>query len=173
MLSIFELQMLIKKIVPMYSYNFSITIRVTYEKFCIKFSIINTKFFMIFQLLNYLQIFAFSTDIFFWSSKIFLSTFQKKKSHKNRKFQWSINNSKNVNFKYLQCLVFELQLYKKIDLFENWFCVKIPVLPSLFLFFSIFLKTVGKCLLLTCIMHQGYSLFHRKPPLKLEIEALF
>ncbi|KAF0757057.1 hypothetical protein FWK35_00012067, partial [Aphis craccivora] len=26
-------------------------------------------------------------------------------------------------------LVFELQLYKKIDLVENWFCVKIPVFP--------------------------------------------
>ncbi|KAF0760021.1 hypothetical protein FWK35_00004727 [Aphis craccivora] len=31
--------MLIKiKIVPMYSYNFLITIRITYEKLCIKFS---------------------------------------------------------------------------------------------------------------------------------------
>ncbi|KAF0707254.1 hypothetical protein FWK35_00036099 [Aphis craccivora] len=27
-----------KKIVPMYSYNFLITIRITYEKFCIQFS---------------------------------------------------------------------------------------------------------------------------------------
>ncbi|KAE9528495.1 hypothetical protein AGLY_012066 [Aphis glycines] len=30
-----------------------------------------------------------------------------------------------------------------------------------------------KCLLLTSIIHQGYSLFHRKPPLKFEIEALY
>ncbi|KAF0765618.1 hypothetical protein FWK35_00003760 [Aphis craccivora] len=30
--------MLIKKIVPVYSYNFLITIRITYEEFCIKFS---------------------------------------------------------------------------------------------------------------------------------------
>ncbi|KAF0752853.1 hypothetical protein FWK35_00023219 [Aphis craccivora] len=30
--------MLIKKIVPMYSYNFLITIRRTYEELCIKFS---------------------------------------------------------------------------------------------------------------------------------------
>ncbi|KAF0756292.1 hypothetical protein FWK35_00021109 [Aphis craccivora] len=30
--------MLIKKIVPMYSYNFLITLRITYEKRCIKFS---------------------------------------------------------------------------------------------------------------------------------------
>ncbi|KAF0756306.1 hypothetical protein FWK35_00015009 [Aphis craccivora] len=37
-LSIFELQMLIKKIVPMYSYNFLITIRITFEELCIKFS---------------------------------------------------------------------------------------------------------------------------------------
>ncbi|KAE9521322.1 hypothetical protein AGLY_018280 [Aphis glycines] len=57
---------------------------------------------------------------------------------------------------------------------ENWFCLKIPVFPPLFfLFFSNFLKTVGKCLLLTCIMHQGYSLFHRKPTPKFEIEALY
>ncbi|KAE9524623.1 hypothetical protein AGLY_014673, partial [Aphis glycines] len=42
-----------------------------------------------------------------------------------------------------------------------------------FLFFSIFLKTVGKCLLSTSSMHQGNSLCHRKPPPKFEIEALF
>ncbi|KAF0770319.1 hypothetical protein FWK35_00022906 [Aphis craccivora] len=30
--------MLIKKIVPMYSYNFLITIRITYEELCIQFS---------------------------------------------------------------------------------------------------------------------------------------
>ncbi|KAE9524071.1 hypothetical protein AGLY_015552 [Aphis glycines] len=71
-------------------------------------------------------------------------------------------------------LVFKLQPYKKIDSVKNWFCVKIPVFPSFFfLFFSIFLKAVGKCLLFTSIMHQGYSLFHRKPPPKFEIEALF
>ncbi|KAF0689254.1 hypothetical protein FWK35_00037086, partial [Aphis craccivora] len=45
-----------------YSYSFVITIRITYEELCIKFSIINTNNFMIFQLQNYLQIFAFSTD---------------------------------------------------------------------------------------------------------------
>ncbi|KAF0773905.1 Uncharacterized protein FWK35_00000165, partial [Aphis craccivora] len=28
--------------------------------------------------------------------------------------------------------VFDLQPYKKIDLVENWFCVKIPVFPSFF-----------------------------------------
>ncbi|KAE9531210.1 hypothetical protein AGLY_010416 [Aphis glycines] len=71
-------------------------------------------------------------------------------------------------------IVFELQSYKKIDLIKNWFCVKIPVFPSLFFwFFAIFLKIVKKCLLLICIMHQGYSLCHRKPPPKLEIETLF
>ncbi|KAF0753256.1 hypothetical protein FWK35_00015997 [Aphis craccivora] len=37
-LSIVELQMLIKKIVPIYSYDFLITIRITFEKHCIKFS---------------------------------------------------------------------------------------------------------------------------------------
>ncbi|KAE9545535.1 hypothetical protein AGLY_001078 [Aphis glycines] len=47
--------------------------------------------------------------------------------------------------------VFELQPYKKTDLGENWFC----------------------CLRLTSIMHQVYSLYHRKPPPKFEIEALF
>ncbi|KAF0760906.1 hypothetical protein FWK35_00009028 [Aphis craccivora] len=47
-LSIYELQTLIKKkIVVMHSYNFLITIRLTYEEFCIKFSSILTwpKFF--------------------------------------------------------------------------------------------------------------------------------
>ncbi|KAE9521694.1 hypothetical protein AGLY_017914 [Aphis glycines] len=74
----------------------------------------------------------------------------------------------------IENFIFKLQPYKKIDSVENWLCVKIPVFPSFFfLFFSIFLKTVGKCLLFTFIMHQGYSLFHRKPPPNFEIEALF
>ncbi|KAE9533909.1 hypothetical protein AGLY_008988 [Aphis glycines] len=68
--------------------------------------------------------------------------------------------------------VFELQPYKKIDLVENWFCVNIPIFLSL-LFFSIFLKTVRKYLLLTSMMHQGYSLCYRKSSPKFEIEALF
>ncbi|KAE9525429.1 hypothetical protein AGLY_014229 [Aphis glycines] len=94
----------------------------------------------------------FNFQVFFGQPKLFYRHFKNKNSQK----------------------VFELQPYKKIDLVENWFCVKIPVFPSLFfLFFSRFLKTVGKCLLLTCIMHQGYSLFHRKSPLMLEIEELF
>ncbi|KAE9533243.1 hypothetical protein AGLY_009284 [Aphis glycines] len=112
-----------------------------------QFLVINTKNFMIFQLQIYLQIFAFSTD--FTLQKKILITIE--------------------NFS-----VFVLQPYKKIDSVENWFCVKIAVFPSFFfLLFSIFLKTVGKCLLFTSIMHQGYSLFHRKPPPKFEIEALF
>ncbi|KAF0760736.1 hypothetical protein FWK35_00027008 [Aphis craccivora] len=47
-LSIFELQMLIKKIVPVYSYDFLITIRITYEELCIKFSsiLIRPKYFI-------------------------------------------------------------------------------------------------------------------------------
>ncbi|KAE9536778.1 hypothetical protein AGLY_006840, partial [Aphis glycines] len=81
---------------------------------------------------------------------------------------------KKIRIKIENFSVFELQLYKKIDSVENWFCVKISVFPSFFfLFFSIFLITVGKCLLFTSIMHQGYSLFHWKPPPKFEIEALF
>ncbi|KAE9545521.1 hypothetical protein AGLY_001064 [Aphis glycines] len=46
---------------------------------------------------------------------------------------------------------------KNIDLVKNWFCVKISVFPSLFYVFLIFFffKTIGKCLLLTSIMHQN------------------
>ncbi|KAE9544141.1 hypothetical protein AGLY_001830 [Aphis glycines] len=96
-------------------------------------------------------------NLFFWSSKIFLPTLQKK-----------------IRIKIENFSVFELQPYKKIDSVENWFCVKIPVFPSFFfLFFSIFLKTVGKRKLFTSIMHQGYSLLHRKPPPLFEIGALF
>ncbi|KAE9539972.1 hypothetical protein AGLY_005224, partial [Aphis glycines] len=96
-------------------------------------------------------------NLFFWSSKFFLPTLQKKICIKIENFS-----------------VFELQPYKKINSVENWFCVKIPVFPSFFfLFFSIFLKTVRKCLLFTFKLHQGYSLFHRKLPPKFEIEALF
>ncbi|KAF0763328.1 Uncharacterized protein FWK35_00003819, partial [Aphis craccivora] len=47
-------------------------------------------------------------------------------------------------------LIFDLQPYKKIDLVENWFCVKIPVF--LLFFWGVFLtllKTIGNFLLLT------------------------
>ncbi|KAE9533298.1 hypothetical protein AGLY_009339 [Aphis glycines] len=93
-----------------------------------QFLVINTKNFMIFQLQNYLQIFAFSTDFFFWSSKIFLPTLQKK-----------------IRIKIENFSVFELQPYKKIDSVENWICVKILVFPSFFFVFLDFLKTVRKC----------------------------
>ncbi|KAE9534090.1 hypothetical protein AGLY_008826 [Aphis glycines] len=74
-----------------------------------QFLVINTKNFMIFQLQNYLQIFAFSTDFVKVYQKFFIDT-SKKISQKNRKFQWSINNSKKIpltltfgeNFKYFQ-----------------------------------------------------------------------
>ncbi|KAE9523415.1 hypothetical protein AGLY_015967 [Aphis glycines] len=59
----------------------------------------------------------------------FFADTSKKNSHKNRKFQWSINSSKKI---------FELLPYKKIDSVENWFCVKIPVFPSFFFCFSRF-----------------------------------
>ncbi|KAE9541191.1 hypothetical protein AGLY_004436 [Aphis glycines] len=78
-----------------------------------------------------------------------------------------LKTSMSCVVKYRESVVFELQPYKKIDSVENWFCIKIPVFPSHIL------KTVGKCLILTCIMHQGYSFFHRKPSPKFEIEALF
>ncbi|KAF0768790.1 hypothetical protein FWK35_00012269 [Aphis craccivora] len=70
-LSIYELQMLITKIMPMYSFNFLITIKVTYEKLCIKFSSILI------------------------GPKNFIDT-SKKIFQKNRKFQLSINSSKKV-----------------------------------------------------------------------------
>ncbi|KAF0756461.1 hypothetical protein FWK35_00010953 [Aphis craccivora] len=55
----------------MYSYNFLITIRITHEKLCIKFSSILI------------------------GPKKFYRHFKKNVS-KNRKFQWSINNSKKA-----------------------------------------------------------------------------
>ncbi|KAE9533998.1 hypothetical protein AGLY_008734 [Aphis glycines] len=61
----------------------------------------------------------FSKLIFLVIQNFFTDT-SKKNLHKNRKFQWPINNSKkflNYNHK------------KKIDLVEIWFCVKIAVLP--------------------------------------------
>ncbi|KAE9530857.1 hypothetical protein AGLY_011319 [Aphis glycines] len=69
---------------------------------------------------------------------------------------------------FRKILKYKLTTIKKIDLVEN---SRFSI--TFFLFFSIFLKIVGKCLLLTSIMHQEYSLCHRKPPLKFEIEALF
>ncbi|KAE9521400.1 hypothetical protein AGLY_018222 [Aphis glycines] len=108
--------------------------------------VIKEKIFTIFQPQNYLQIFAILTYFepcikfskLFGHPKIFYRHFKK-----NRKFQWSINNSKKIPLTLT--FVFELQPYKKIDSVENWFCVKIP----------------------------NNSLFHRKPPPKFEIKALF
>ncbi|KAE9526804.1 hypothetical protein AGLY_013452 [Aphis glycines] len=126
---------------------------------CVTRFLINTKNVLIFQLQNYLQIFAFSTDFLqqeqlirnlvlnfqvFLVIQIFFTDTSKKNSHKNRKFQWSLNNPKKITLTYT--FVFELQLYKKINSVENWFCVKIPFFRHFFfLFFLIFLKTVGKC----------------------------
>ncbi|KAE9528889.1 hypothetical protein AGLY_012464 [Aphis glycines] len=106
--------------------------------------------------------------------KFFLSTLQKKNSRKNRNFQCSINNSKkSKNFENLTFLSYnhipkKNRFGRKLVLRKN---SRFSV--TFFLFFSIFLKNVGKFLLLTSIMHQGYSLCHRKPPPKFEIKALF
>ncbi|KAE9534023.1 hypothetical protein AGLY_008759 [Aphis glycines] len=90
-----------------------------------QFLIINTKNFMIFQLQNYLQIFAFSTD---FVKNLTINDYKKKlKTHKEPCIKFSI---------------FELQPYKKIDSVENWFCVKIPVFPS---FFFVFLDFFENC----------------------------
>ncbi|KAE9529707.1 hypothetical protein AGLY_011803, partial [Aphis glycines] len=70
---------------------------------------------------------------------------------------------------YLQCFTFDLQFYKKINFVENWFCVKMSIFLHFFVVSSIFMKTTGNVLLFFSIMHQGYSLCHRKPPLKIEI----
>ncbi|KAF0771820.1 hypothetical protein FWK35_00003273, partial [Aphis craccivora] len=79
------------------------------------------------------------------------------------KYTYKIISKFGENLKYLQGLVFELQPYKK-----NRFGRKLVLRKN-----SRFSKTIGKCLLFTFIMHQGYSLFHRKLPPKFEIEALF
>ncbi|KAE9525424.1 hypothetical protein AGLY_014224 [Aphis glycines] len=79
---------------------------------------------------------------FFGHPKLFYRHF-KNKSHKNRKFQRSINNSK----KFLNKNHIKKSIRSKTGF--------------------------AKCLLFTSIMHQSYSLFHRKPPPKFEIEALF
>ncbi|KAF0758483.1 Uncharacterized protein FWK35_00020938, partial [Aphis craccivora] len=60
----------------------------------------------------------------------------------------------------------------KIDLVENWFCVKIPI----FLNFSVFpgaFENYWKIQKMTSPMHQLHSFCYRKPPPKFEIEALF
>jgi len=53
------------------------------------------------------------------------------------------------------------------------FTWKFQLYPHFFLFPLIFLKTTGQFLLLISIIHQGFSLFYQKPPLKFEIEEWF
>ena len=124
--------------------------------------------------------------------KFFIDTL-KKISQKNRKFQWFIINSKKSKiFENLTIYIdstdinhwWKFQVFSVISFWittikKNRFGRKLVLRKNshfsviFFLFFSIFLKTVGKCLLLTSITHQGYSLLHWKPPPKFEIEALF
>ncbi|KAE9533992.1 hypothetical protein AGLY_008728 [Aphis glycines] len=105
--------------------------------------VIKEKNFTIFQPQNYLQMFAiltyfqnkkFDFDVnWFCVKNPIHHSVQNLKSHKNRKFQWSINNSKKITL---------TQTFgENFNLIENWFCVKIPVFLSLFFVFSSFLKT--------------------------------
>ncbi|KAE9538596.1 hypothetical protein AGLY_005695 [Aphis glycines] len=152
----------------MYSYNFLITIRITNEELCIKFSSIligPKKFYRHFKK-NFSENYKHKTFHDFSTSKLlanfrvfdrfqqlirnlvlnfqdflviqnFFTDTSKKNSHKNRKFQWSINNS------------------KKSKIFEN----------LTFLNYNHIKKSIRS--------KTGYSLFHRKPSPKFEIEALF
>ncbi|KAE9545289.1 hypothetical protein AGLY_000832 [Aphis glycines] len=101
----------------------------------------------------------FDVHLFLAIYNCFIDT-SKKISQENRKFQLSINSSKKfLTYNHIK----KNQFSRKLVLRQN------SRFPSLFfLFFSIFLKTVRKCLLLTSIMHQTYSLCHRKPPPKLK-----
>ncbi|KAE9532605.1 hypothetical protein AGLY_009686 [Aphis glycines] len=88
-----------------------IVMLITYEKLCIKFSItIRTT--------RKESCIKFSS---FFDHPKFFYRHSKKKSHKNRKFQWSINNSNKS---------------------KTGFAVKIPVFPSLF---HVFLDFFGNC----------------------------
>ncbi|KAE9545734.1 hypothetical protein AGLY_001277 [Aphis glycines] len=119
----------------MYSYNFLITIRITYEELCIPFSkfflqifeekfmknlipnfknlVIKEKIFTIFQPQNYLQIFAILT---YFKPCIKFSKF----SGQPKNFYCYLKK------KYLEKLKISIQ-NKKFDFDVNWFCVKNPI----------------------------------------------
>ncbi|KAE9525937.1 hypothetical protein AGLY_013986 [Aphis glycines] len=128
----------------MYSYNFLITIRITYQELCIQFS----KQFIRNLVLNF-QVFLVIQNFFTDTSK--------------KKFAQKSKISVFLNYNHIKNRFSRKLVLRKNSRFTVIFL----------LFFSIFLKTVGKCLLFTSIMHKRYSLFHRKPPPKFEIEALF
>ncbi|KAE9543504.1 hypothetical protein AGLY_002304 [Aphis glycines] len=143
----------------MYSYNFLITIRITYEELCIKFSstLIGPK--------NCYRHFKknFIYDLYFLNNNKYLKSFEDK-SLSLRDFilegklmenlvlttrmepcikfssflviqNFFIDTSKKKSYKNQKNFsVFELQPYKKIDSVENWFCVKIPVFRHFFFY---------------------------------------
>ncbi|KAF0764618.1 Uncharacterized protein FWK35_00015406 [Aphis craccivora] len=53
---------------------------------------------------------------------------------------------------------------KKIDVVENWFCVKIPVFPKFFWVFPGAFENYWEIQKMTSLMHQLDSLCYRKPP---------
>ncbi|KAE9544662.1 hypothetical protein AGLY_000204, partial [Aphis glycines] len=102
---------------------------------------------------------------FFWAPNIFFIDTSKKILRKFETF-----NNANINTWW------KFQIFTVVS---NRFCQKLVFHKNsrfsvtFFLFLQIFLKTVGKFLLLTSIMHLEYSLCHQKPPPKFTIEALF
>ncbi|KAE9524004.1 hypothetical protein AGLY_015651, partial [Aphis glycines] len=136
---------------------------------------ININNFMNFELQNNLQIFMILTTQ--KKSKYFENQITKtyeefctkfsKLSYK-RKIFYDFPTTKLLanfrNFDIFQQLIRNLVLnFQDFLVSQNIFIQnkKFPFFRNFFLFFSIFLKTVGKCF------------FHRKPPPKFEIEALF
>ncbi|KAE9524092.1 hypothetical protein AGLY_015457 [Aphis glycines] len=93
------------------------------------------------------------------------------KSFDDKSFSLDTLFRKNLKFKHNT----NIKISRKFQVFTvisfNYYHIK-NRFDHFFVFLD-FWKTVGKCFLLTLIMHQGYSLCHRKPPPKFEIEALF
>ncbi|KAE9525447.1 hypothetical protein AGLY_014247 [Aphis glycines] len=172
-------------ILDIYVYSIGFDSDQIYGKFCIKFSALTGfyKSFYELYLQNNLQIFMILTH--FCQYLNFKSYLIKKIM-----LMYSYNFWITIRLIYEDlCIKFSSILTKyKYEIFYEFSTKKLLVsfrdfdiyllrknscFPSLFLFFSIILKTIGKYLLLTSIMHQEYSLCHRKSPLKFEIEALF
>ncbi|KAE9528781.1 hypothetical protein AGLY_012356 [Aphis glycines] len=203
----------------MYSYNFLTTIRITYEEFRIKFSSILTEP-KIFELKSCKKIDLIENwfcvkipgvvsdgkmNILGALKRSKINIFQQfsKKNEKTKKKKRVAKLMKNLvlNFQLLttdaKCAYINRNRYAisyKHKTFNDFSTSKLLAnirvvdrfptkgkthKESFIIIFSNNTNnnnigpTVGKCLLLTFIMYQGYSLFHRKPPTKFEIEALF
>ncbi|KAE9533034.1 hypothetical protein AGLY_009462 [Aphis glycines] len=159
----------------MYSYNFLITIRITYEELCIKFSSIligPKKFYRHFKkkISEKLKISVYLYDLYFLNNNKYLKSFQDN-SLSLRDFLKILNSNALKIFPIMMLRLLEDKPLENLVLTTHKEpCIKFS---KLFGHPKIFHRHFKKNFSKKSKNFSGYSLFHRKPSPKFEIEVLF